>query len=73
MPVLGRGLFDCNTMRLLRSITGQQRSATGYGILNLAGCLAGGLPAAAAGCVSARVSRKAENLSLHATPHLLAR
>lgn len=45
----GRGLFDCNTMPLLRSITGPERSATGYGILNLAGCLAGGVGAAAAG------------------------
>ncbi len=46
---LGRGLFDCNTMPLLRSVTGPQRSATGYGILNLAGCLAGGIGAATAG------------------------
>ena len=46
---LGRGLFDCNTMPLLRSVTGAERSATGYGILNLAGCLAGGTGAAVAG------------------------
>lgn len=46
---LGRGLFDCNTMPLLRSVTGAERSATGYGILNLAGCLAGGIGAAIAG------------------------
>lgn len=46
---IGRGLFDCNTMPLLRSITGPGGSATGYGILNLAGALAGGLGAAAAG------------------------
>lgn len=46
---LGRGLFDCNTMPLLVSVSGPERSATGYGILNLAGCLAGGIGAAAAG------------------------
>jgi MFS family permease len=46
---LGRGLFDCNTMPLLLNVTGPERSATGYGILNLAGCLAGGIGAAAAG------------------------
>ena len=45
----GRGLFDCNTMPLLRSVTGPERSATGYGILNLAGCVAGGFGAAVAG------------------------
>jgi hypothetical protein len=42
-------LFDCNTMPLLRSVTGAERSATGYEILNLAGCLAGGIGAAIAG------------------------
>ncbi len=46
---LGRGLFDCNTMPLLLNVTGPDRSATGYGVLNLAGCLAGGIGAAAAG------------------------
>jgi predicted MFS family arabinose efflux permease len=45
----GRGLFDCNTMPLLRNVTGPERSATGYGILNLSSCLAGGVGAAAAG------------------------
>jgi dipeptide/tripeptide permease len=52
---LGRGLFDCNTMSLLRSVTGGERSATGYGILNLAGCLAGGIGAAAAGWMKERI------------------
>lgn len=46
---LGRGLFDCNTMPLVLTVTGPERSATGYGILNLAGCLAGGVGAAVAG------------------------
>jgi predicted MFS family arabinose efflux permease len=44
-----RGLFDCNTMPLLREVTGPQRSATGYGILNLSSCFAGGVGAALAG------------------------
>lgn len=52
---LGRGLFDCNTMPLLRSITGPERSATGYGILNLAGCLAGGVGTAAAGWMKEKI------------------
>lgn len=46
---LGRGLVDCTAMPLLRSITGGERSATGYGILNMASCIAGGVGAAAAG------------------------
>ena len=52
---LGRGLYDCNTMPLLRSVTGGERSATGYGILNMAGCLAGGIGAAGAGWMQERV------------------
>ncbi len=52
---LGRGVFDCTTMPLLRSITGAERSATGYGILNCAACLAGGAGAAAAGWMKERV------------------
>jgi dipeptide/tripeptide permease len=52
---LGRGLFDCNTMPLLRNITGAERSATGYGILNMAGCIAGGVAAAAAGWMKERI------------------
>jgi MFS transporter, Spinster family, sphingosine-1-phosphate transporter len=52
---LGRGLFDCNTMPLLMTVTGPERSATGYGILNLAGCLAGGIGAAAAGWMKGNI------------------
>ncbi len=51
----GRGLFDCNTMPLLREVTGPERSATGYGILNFAGCLAGGVGAGAAGWMKERI------------------
>ncbi len=46
---LGRGIFDCTTMPLLRRITGSERSATGYGILNCAACLTSGFATAAAG------------------------
>ncbi|MDE3164723.1 MAG: MFS transporter [Acidobacteriota bacterium] len=46
---LGRGFFDCNTMPVLREISGAAHSATGYGILNLGGCLAGGFAVALAG------------------------
>ena len=46
---LGRGLFDCNTMPILRDVVGPRLSATGYGVFNLAGCVAGGAGAALAG------------------------
>lgn len=46
---LGRGFFDCNTMPVLRDVSGASHSATGYGILNLGGCLAGGVAVALAG------------------------
>jgi len=46
---LGRGFYDCNTMPVLREVTGASQSATGYGLLNMAGCLAGGGAVAAAG------------------------
>lgn len=52
---LGRGLFDCNTMPLLRQVAGAPLSATGYGILNMAGCIAGGVGAAVAGWMKERV------------------
>src|ERR1019366_2126916 len=40
---VGRGFFDTNCMPLLRQISAQRYSATGYGFLTLAGCIAGGL------------------------------
>ena len=46
---LGRGFYDCNTMPVLREAAGSSRSATGYGVLNMAGCIVGGLAVAAAG------------------------
>jgi MFS family permease len=45
----GRGIFDCNTMPIVREITPAHLSATAYGILNMVGCLAGGIGAAVAG------------------------
>ncbi len=48
---LGRGVADCNTMSLVRELTPARLSATAYGVLNMAGCLAGGVGAAAAGAM----------------------
>jgi len=39
----GRGFFDTNCMPILRQISAERYSATGYGFLNLAGCTLGGL------------------------------
>lgn len=46
---LGRGFYECNTMPVLRDVAGAKSSATGYGVLNMAGCLSGGAAVAAAG------------------------
>lgn len=45
----GRGIFDCNTMPVVRQVAPERLSATAYGILNLVSCIAGGIGAAAAG------------------------
>jgi MFS family permease len=51
--LLGIGLlrpwFDVNAMPVLRQIVPAERCATGYGLLNMVGCLAGGISAATAG------------------------
>lgn len=51
--LIGIGLlrpwFDVNAMPVLRNIVGADLCATGYGLLNMVGCLAGGLSAAMAG------------------------
>jgi MFS family permease/N-acetylneuraminic acid mutarotase len=39
---LGRGFYDCNVMPVLSQIARADLRATGYGVLNLSGCLAGG-------------------------------
>lgn len=45
----GRGVYDCNTMPVLSQFVRPQQRSTGYGLLNLFSCLAGGFIAAAAG------------------------
>ena len=51
--LLGIGLFrpwfDVNAMPVLRQIVPTELCATGYGVLNMVGCLAGGISAAVAG------------------------
>lgn len=39
---LARGFYDANLMPVLRSAVDERFSATGYGVLNLMGCLVGG-------------------------------
>ncbi len=56
---LGRGIFDCNTMPIVRDITAPHLSAMAYGILNMVGCLAGGLGAAVAGSLKQRLGLNA--------------
>jgi MFS transporter, Spinster family, sphingosine-1-phosphate transporter len=48
---LGKGFYDANTMPVLCQIARSEIRATGYGIMNFAGCLVGGTAAAAAGLV----------------------
>jgi sugar phosphate permease len=46
---LGKGLYDANTMPVLAQIARSDLRATGYGMLNCAGGLTGGVAAAGAG------------------------
>ena len=46
---LGRGFYDANTMPLLCQLAPGSWRATGYGVLNLSSCVAGGVMTAAAG------------------------
>ena len=52
---IGRGFYDANMMPLLAGATDARFHATAYGITNLAGCLAGGAMAAAAGGLKATI------------------
>jgi MFS family permease/N-acetylneuraminic acid mutarotase len=52
---LGRGCYDCNAMPVLCQIVRSDLRATGYGILNLAGCVAGGSIALLAGVLKEAV------------------
>jgi MFS family permease len=40
---LSRGFFDANHMPILRQLTNEKYSATGYGVLNFVSCSAGGV------------------------------
>ncbi len=46
---IGRGFYDANAMPVLSQIAAPELRSTGYGIFNLAGCVAGGIAAAGAG------------------------
>jgi MFS family permease len=48
---LGKGFYDCNTMPVLAQVARPEIRATGYGIFNFLGCVAGGAMAAAAGAL----------------------
>jgi MFS family permease len=48
---VGRGFYDCNTMPVLSQISRSDLRSTGYGILNMAGTLTGGVIAAVAGAM----------------------
>jgi predicted MFS family arabinose efflux permease/N-acetylneuraminic acid mutarotase len=48
---LGRGFYDCNVMPVLCQVARPDLRATGYGIFNLAGCLAGGAVTLLAGAL----------------------
>jgi len=52
---LGRGLYDCNVMPVLCDMVDLDLRATAYGILNLLGCIAGGVMAAAAGYLKSSI------------------
>jgi predicted MFS family arabinose efflux permease len=52
---LGRGVFDANAMPILCGIVPVSLRSTGYGLLNFAGVLSGGLMAAGAGYAKAGI------------------
>jgi predicted MFS family arabinose efflux permease/N-acetylneuraminic acid mutarotase len=52
---LGRGFYDCNVMPVLSHVARPDLRATGYGVLNLCGCLAGGGVALLAGALKEAV------------------
>lgn len=49
-----RPWFDVNAMPVLRQLVPQSMCATGYGLLNMIGCLAGGVSASLAGLIKDR-------------------
>jgi MFS family permease len=52
---VGRGFYDCNTMPVLSQIARSELRSTGYGVLNMAGTLTGGVIAAVAGAMKTRI------------------
>jgi predicted MFS family arabinose efflux permease len=50
---LGRGIYDSNAMPVLCQIAPPELRSTGYGLLNLFSCVAGGVAAAGAGYLKA--------------------
>ncbi|MCC7155702.1 MAG: MFS transporter [Bryobacterales bacterium] len=56
---LGRGFYDANTMPVLSQLAEPHLRATGYGVMNLAACLMGGIGAAAAGWLKSEVGLSA--------------
>jgi MFS family permease len=50
---IGRGIYDCNIMPVLCDVVSPEERSTGYGLLNFAGTIAGGLIAYAAGALKA--------------------
>jgi sugar phosphate permease len=48
---VGRGAYDANCMPVLCQIAPARLRSTGYGLFNFAGCIAGGIVAAAAGAL----------------------
>lgn len=64
----GKGFYDCNTMPVLAQAARPEIRATGYGVFNLAGCLAGGVMAAGAGALKPVIGRSG---SIHISALLL--
>lgn len=52
---MGRAAYDCNIMPSLCQIAPEHLRATGYGIFNCLGCMAGGVMAALAGWMRANI------------------
>jgi hypothetical protein len=52
---LGRGFYDCNVMPVLCQVARPDLRATGYGVFNLVGCLAGGAVTLLAGALKEAV------------------
>ena len=56
---LGRGFFDCNLMPVVCQVTRPQLRATGYGVLNFASTIVGGIMTLAAGGLKATLGLSA--------------